>query len=170
MTVVLDETLIAKGISTLLKKGKYVRIEDGRINGVDVFLGALVTRYGETFPDIALCGDGEGILGQVIGINTSKHLVHEDGPWYNDFDNPYANDTWVRIGIFESQGIYLVLSETNITVAVNDKLKVVTGVLAIATTIATTPTVPEHYQFLANEPKAAAADTRKYLYVTFVGQ
>ena len=114
MTVALDETLIAKGISTLLKKGVYKRIEDGITNGVTIFIGALVTRYGETFPDIALCGEGEAIFGQVFGLNTSKHLLPELGSWYNDFNNPFANDLWVRIGILEPEAIYLVLSETNI--------------------------------------------------------
>lgn len=167
MTVALDETLIAKGISTLLKKSEYERIEDAQTTGTDLFIGAIVTRYGETFPGVDLSGESEGMLGQIIGLNGSKEEIPSQGPWYNDFDVPFAATLWVRIGILKPQGVYLILSETNITIAVGDLLKVVDGVVAIAATIATTPTVPEHYQFTAEEPVAAAADTRKYFYGRF---
>ena len=161
MTVALGTTLVDLSIDTLLKKGVYVRTEDGRTNGTDIFIGALVTRFGETFPDIDLCAVIEAIFGQVVGINTSKHLVHENGPWYNDYDNPYGDDKWVRIGILQPEAIYLVLSETNTTIAVFDKLKCVDGVLAIADTA-------DNFQFIANTPVTGAGNVRKYFYATFV--
>ena len=161
MTVALGTTLIDLSIDTLLKKGVYKRIEDGLTNGTDIAIGMLVTRFGETFPDIDLCAVIEAIFGQVVGINTSKHPVHANGPWYNDYDNPYANDIWVRVGILEPEAIYLVLSETNTTIAVGNKLKCVDGVLAVADTA-------DNYQFIANSPVTGAGNVRKYFYATFV--
>ena len=87
MTVALGTTLIDLSIDTLLKKGVYARIEDAITDGTDIFIGALVTRFGQTFPDIDLCAEIEAIFGQVVGINTSKHPVPDNGPWYNDYDN-----------------------------------------------------------------------------------
>lgn len=161
MTVALGTTLIDLSIDTLLKKGVYKRIEDAITTDADIFIGALVTRFGETFPDIDLCSVIEAIFGQVVGINTSKHPVPALGPWYNDYDNPYANNIWVRVGILEPQAIYLVLSETNITIAVGNKLKCVDGVLALADTA-------DNYQFIANSPITGAGNVRKYFYATFV--
>lgn len=161
MTVALGTTLINLSIDTLLKKGVYVRTEDAKTTSTDIFIGALVTRFGETFPDIDLCAEIEAIFGQVVGINTSKHLVHENGPWYNDYDNPYGNDKWVRVGILQPEAIYLVLSETNTTIVVGNKLKNKDGVLKLADT-------SDNFQFIANSAVTGAGNTRKYFYATFV--
>ena len=161
MTVALGTTLVDLSIDTLLKKGVYVRTEDGRTNGTDIAIGMLVTRFGETFPDIDLCAEIEAIFGQVVGINTSKHAVHASGPWYNDYDNPYGDDIWVRVGILQPEAIYLVLSETNTTIKVGNKLKNKDGVLKLADT-------SDNFQFIANSPVTGAGSTRKYFYATFV--
>ena len=161
MTVALGTTLINLSIDTLLKKGVYERIEDGITTDADIFIGALVTRFGETFPDIDLCAEIEAIFGQVVGLNTSKHTLPDDGPWYNDYDNPFANNRWGRVGLLKPESIYLVLSDTNITITVGAKLKNADGVLKLADT-------SDNFQFIANEPVTGAGNTRKYFYATFV--
>lgn len=162
MTVALGTTLINKGIHTLLKTGSvWDRIVDGKANGTDIFIAAIVTRFGETYPDIDLCAEVDAMLGIVIGLNTTKHNLPENGAWYNDYDNCFANDKWLRVGIPKPQGVYLVLSETNTTIAVGDKLKVVDGVLAVADT-------NDNFQFIAEQAVTAAANTRKYFYARYV--
>ena len=162
MTVALGTTLIDLSIDTLLKKGEYARIEDGRTNGEDIAIGMFVTRHAETFPDIDLAGEIESIFGQVIAVNTSKHAVHANGPWYHDYDNPFANNIWVKVGILKPNSIYLCLSETNTTIAVGDKLKNADGVLKLADT-------SDSYQFTAEAPVTGASNTRKYFYARFEG-
>lgn len=162
MTVALGTTLINLSIDTLIKKGEYERIEDGRTNGADIFIGALVTRHAETFPDIDLAGEIESIFGQVIGLNTSKHTQHANGPWYYDYDNPIPDNYWVRVGILKPGSIYLVLSETNTTIAVGDKLKNKDGVLKLADTA-------DSYQFTSEEAVTGASNVRKYFYARFEG-
>lgn len=162
MTVALGTTLIDLKIHTLIKKGEYERIEDGRCNGSDIAIGMLVSRHAETFPDIDLAAEIESIFGQVIGLNTSKHTLPDEGPWYNDYDNPFTDNYWVRVGILKPKSIYLLLSETNTTIARGDKLKNADGVLKLADT-------SDRYQFTAEEPVTGAADTRNYFYARFEG-
>ena len=161
MAVALGTTLINLGISTLIKKGNWARIEDGRINGSDIFIGAAVTREEETFPDIDLCGEAEPIWGFVIGLNTSKHTLPDNGPFYNDYDNPFTDNYWVQVGIPEAPSIYLVLSGTAKTIGRGRKIKCVDGVFEHADT-------NDNYQMIAEEPVTGAANTRKYFYARFV--
>lgn len=165
MAVALNTTLINLGIHGLVKKGKWDRIEDGRTNGTDIFIGAAVAREEETFPDIDLCGEAEPIWGFVTGLNTTRHtlptVTSGSASWYNDYDNPFANDIWVRIGIPTAQMIILVLSGTNKTIGRGRKIKCVDGVFEHADT-------NDNYQMIAEEPVTGAANTRKYFYARFV--
>lgn len=43
------------------------RVQKVRANGADIFLTAIVTAYGETEPDVDLCGTGEPVSGVIIG-------------------------------------------------------------------------------------------------------
>ena len=162
MTVALGTTLINLGIHTLLKTGSvWDRIVDGKINGTDIFIGAIVTRFGETYPDIDLCSVNDAMLGIVIGLNTTKHNLPENGAWYNDFDNCFANDKWARVGIPRPQGVYLILSDTDKTIDIGDKLKVVDGVIQVALTA-------DNFQFIAEQAVTGASNTRKYFYARYV--
>ena len=162
MTVALGTTLINLGIHTLLKTGAvWDRIEDARVNGEDIFIGAIVTRKSETYPDIDLCGVYEAMFGIVIGLNTNKHTLPEQGAWYNDYDHCFADDKWVRVGIPSPQGVYLVLSDTDKTFTVGMKLKVVDGLLQKAYTA-------DNFQFICEKAVTGAANTRKYFYARYV--
>ena len=157
MTVALGTTLINKAIKSLLRHGQWSDIVDRRCNGTDIFIGAGVCGYGETYPDIDLCAEIEALLGFVIGLAPQLETIPSQGMWYNDYDNPFADNTWVRVGIPQQECVILVLSETNTTIAVNDKLKCVDGVWQVADT-------NDNYQMIALEAVTAAANTRKYFY------
>jgi len=162
MAVALGTTLLDLKISTLIKKGKWKRITDGRCNGDTIFVGAGVTREGQTFPEIALCGEAEPLTGFVTGLNTARHTLPALGIWYNDYDVPFADEIYVRIGIPEAQMIILVLSATAVNIGRGRKLKCVDGVFTHADT-------NDNFQMMAEEPVVAAALTRKYFYARFVG-
>jgi len=162
MTVALGTTLINLGIHTLLKTGSvWDRIVDARVNGSDIFIGAIVTRVNETYPDIDLCSEIEAMLGIVIGLNTTKHTLPANGAWYNDYDVPFTDNYWVRVGIPRPQGVYLVLSDTEKTFTVGNKLKVVDGVLQVADT-------NDNFQFICEKAVTGASNTRKYFYARYV--
>jgi hypothetical protein len=168
VTVALGSTLITLGISTLIERGRYLRIEDGRVNGSnEIFIGGICTRTGQTFPDIRGCDEDDTICGIVIGLNTTRHTLPNvdsgNAAFYNDFDQPFTDDNYVRIGIMEHGGVYLVLSETNTTIAVGDPLMVVTaGVLKVAST-------GDDISFIAEEAVTGASNTKKYFRARFVG-
>lgn len=162
MAIALGTTLIDLGIKALIKKGKWKRIEDGRTNGATIGIGMAVTREGQTFPDIDLCGEAEPIWGFVKGLNTTRHTLPALGPWFNDYDNPFADNIWVRIGIPAQAMVFLILSAIAVNIGRGRKLKCVDGVFRHADT-------NDNFQMIAEEPVVAAVNTRKYFYARFVG-
>lgn len=160
MTVALGTTLIDLSTDRIDKDG-WFRIIDRRVNGTDIFIGAIVTDEGETFPDVDLCSEDQVMTGIVIGENPTKHTLHANGPMYHDYDQCFDNNTWIRVGVPKAQGRYLVLSETNTTITRGQPLEVVTGVLKVATT-------GDNYRFIAEEAVTGASNTRKYLWARFI--
>ena len=161
MTVALGTTLINKLIHNLDKEGGWQRIEPALTTGSDIFIGAGVTRHGQTGQYIDLCAEIEALLGFVLGYNTAKETIDDDGYYYRDYDNPFASGKHVLVGIPKHGGVYLILSETNTTIALYDKLKCVDGVWKLADT-------SDNYQMIAEEAVTAAANTRKYFYARWV--
>lgn len=167
MTVALDYSLMTLNTATLIIKADYDRIEDGRVNGSsECFIGQIVTRYGQTFPDIVGCDETQPLTGILIGINTTRHTLPNvtsgNAAFYYDYDNMFPDNTYVRIGIMKSQGVYLVLSDTNKTFAVGDGLKVADGgVLAGAGS-------GDVISFIAEEVVTGASNTRKYFRARFI--
>lgn len=162
MVVALDETLIDMQIHNLAKEGGWQRVEEGKTTGTDQFIGAGVTRRGETIPNIDLCAEPEALLGFILGY-TQHHdnTIPTQGYYYNDFDEPFVAGKWVFIGIPKTLGIYLVLSATNVTILIGQKIKCVDGVFTPADT-------NDNYQMICEQAIAAAANTRKYFYASFV--
>jgi len=162
MTVALGTTLIDLAIKTLVRKGQWDRIVDRICNGADIFIGAGVTEFGEAgTSDIDLCGEVEALLGFVLGMVPQLETIDNQGYYYRDYDNPFVDNTWVRVGIPRQGMVILVLSETNTTIAKGNKLKCVDGVWQVADT-------NDNYQMIAEEAVTAAADTRKYFYARWV--
>ena len=62
------------------------RVEMHKMNGSDGFLTAIVTDYGETAPDVDLCGNGEQVLGVIIGTYTPYEvdLTHDSDSCLDD--------------------------------------------------------------------------------------
>ena len=94
VTVFGTSNIILKNESLLDKN----RVVQRRTTGSDIFLGALVTEVGETFPDIDLCEAGELALGFVW-----KHSISSDEPegWQNPNattpDYTIADNTYVDV-------------------------------------------------------------------------
>lgn len=161
MTVALGTTLIDKGIHNLDKEGGWQRIEKAKTTGSDMYIGSGVTRYGQSGLFIDLCAEIEALAGFLLGYNTALETINTNGYYYNDYDNPFSSGKNVLVGIPKHGGIYLILSETNTTIAMYDKLKCVDGVFQVADT-------NDNYQMIAEEAVTAAASTRKYFYAKWV--
>lgn len=146
----------------MLKFGKWARIEEAITNGIDIFIGAGITRYEETKPYVDLCGEDETLTGIVLGLNTAWETIPSQGYYYNDFDVPFGTGKKIQIGIpVPNETVNLILLETNTTIEVEDRLKCVAGVFQRAGT-------NDSYQYVAEEPSSAAANTRKYIYAQYV--
>lgn len=161
MTVALGTTLLALNIHNLDKEGGFQRIEPGITTSTDIFIGAGVTRRGLTGMYIDLCAEIEALLGFVLGYNTAKETVDDEGYYYRDYDNPFTSGKHVLIGIPKQGGKYLILSETNETIELFEKLKCVDGVWKVADTA-------DNYQMIAEEAVTGAGNVRKYFYGTWV--
>lgn len=157
MTVALGTTLLAANIHNLDKEGGWQRIEPAITTGTDVFIGSGVTRHGMTGQYIDLCAEIEALLGFVLGYNTALETVDDEGYYFRDYDNPFISGKDVLVGIPKHGGIYLILSETNTTIALMDKLKCVDGVWKLADT-------SDNFQMIAEEAVTGAGNTRKYFY------
>lgn len=161
MAVALGTTLINKKIHNLDKEGGWQRIEPGITTGTDIFIGAGVTRKGQTGQYIDLCAEIEALLGFVLGYNTAKETIDDEGYYYRDYDNPFASGKHILIGIPKHGGVYLVLSGTQKTIALYDRINCVDGVWEACAT-------SDNYQMIAEEPVTGAANTRKYFYARWV--
>ena len=161
MTVALNTTLISHGISTLLYKGQWERVVDRKVNGTDIFIGAGVTEVGETQPDIDLCAEAEALLGFVLGYSPQLETIDSQGYYYRDYDNPFPDNSWVRVGIPRQGLVIFVLSGTQDTIARGDPIKCIDGVFVKTGT-------REEYQMIAEEAVTGAINTRKYFYARWV--
>lgn len=161
MVVALGTTLIDLAISTLLYKGQWARVVDRLTTGTDIFIGAGVTEFGESQPDIDLCAEIEALLGFVLGYVPQLNTIDNQGYFYRDFDVPFENNKWVRVGVPHQGMVFLVLSETNTTIARGHKIYCVDGVWKPADT-------NDNYQMVAREAVVAAGNTRKYFHAEWV--
>lgn len=161
MTVALGTTLIDKNIRNLDKEGGWQRIEPGITTSTDCFIGAGVTRYGETGQYIDLCAEIEVLLGFILGYNTANETLDDQGYYYRDYDAPFASGKHVLIGIPKFGGIYLVLSGTEKTIPLYGRINCVDGVFEECVT-------SDNYQMIAEEAVTGAANTRKYFYARMV--
>lgn len=160
--VSLGTTLIGLAISTLLYKGQWERVVDRQCTGSDIAIGMAVTEYGEAGQsDIDLCGENEAIFGFALQYMPQVETIDATGIFYRDYDHPFPDNSWIRVGV-PKQGIdILVLSETNTTIAKGNKLKCVDGVFAVADT-------NDNFQMIALEAVTGASATRKYFYARWV--
>lgn len=162
MTVNLGTTLIGLGISTLLYKGQWDRVVDRQCTGDDIFIGAAVTEFGESEQsDIDLCAEVEAIFGFVLQYVPQLETIDATGIFYRDEDHPFADDSWVRVGIPSQGMVFLVCSGTEKTIAKGNKIKCVDGLFEVADT-------DDNYQMIAAEAVTGASNTRKYFYAEWV--
>ena len=158
----LGTTLIDKKIKTLVKFGGWDRIEDGYTdNQTTIFIGAGLSRYGETRPNVDLCSAIEALWGFCLGYNRQLNTIDTQGYYYRDYDHPFAIEKWILVGIPKQSSVYLVLSETEETLAINDKIYCVDGVFTRASTA-------KNYQMICEEAVVGVAAVRKYFYARWV--
>jgi len=161
MGVALNTTLRALGISTLLFKGQWERVVDRKVNGTDIFIGAGVTDFGETQPDIDMAAEAEALLGFVLGYVPQLETIDALGYYFRDYDNPFPDDSWVRVGIPKQGLVILVCSGVQDSIARGAQLKCVAGLFVQTAT-------REEYQMIAEEAVTGAIDTVKYFYARWV--
>lgn len=161
MGVALNTTLRSHGISTLVYKGQWDRVVDRKVNGTDIFIGAGVTEHGETQPDIALPAEAEALLGFVLGYVPQLETIDPLGYFYRDYDAPFPDNSWVRVGIPRQGMVIFVLSDTQETIGRGDMIKCVAGVWLTSNT-------REEYQMIAEEDVTGVVSTRKYFYARWV--
>lgn len=132
----------------------FSRREEALTNGTDIAIGLIVTKFGETQPDIDLCGEDEMIFGIVEGY-TNKDEVDSNGYWYRDPDVPFGNNKWVIVGILVPGQIVWVVSATAVSISRGAGLKVVDGYLQMAST-------GDDITFTAEESVTGVAGTNQY--------
>jgi len=91
-------------------------------NGDDIFLTAIVTSYGETYPSVDLAGSGEPVGGVIV-----EQLYPYNGSLSHDSDDPFDDDSWLGMYIPESgDELYLTVA-TNTSISQNDWFKAAGG-------------------------------------------
>ena len=133
----------------------FVRRVERRTNGSDIFIGMIVTGKAETFPDIDPCAEDEMILGMVEGYTNRDEVNKTYGYWYQDGDVPFADNKWVIVGILTPGQVLWFCSASNTTIAVGDGLKVVDGLMKVAST-------GDDIIAIAEEAVTGVASTTKY--------
>lgn len=112
----------------VILKGGNGRTEKVKSNGTDIFLTAIVTRYGESNPDVDLAGAGEPVSGVIIcemapyNVDLSK-----------DSDSPFGNND--DLGMYVPQDgdqLYLTVA-TNSSIAKDNWFKASGGFIVTST-------------------------------------
>lgn len=118
------KTVIGRNGSIIRKKvGGGGRIEKVRSNGADLFIGAAVTRVGETEddPDVDLAAKGEPIDGIIIGADSTSDYA---GDLDKDSDDPYPDNEWLLMYVpLPGEEIYL-CAKTNTAFTVYTRAQV----------------------------------------------
>ena len=161
MTVALGTTLIDKKIHGLSKEGGWQRIEPGITTSTDCFIGSGVTRHGMTGQYIDLCAELEALLGFILGYNTALETIDDEGYYYRDYDAPFSSGKNILIGIPKFGGIYLVLSGTEKSIGLHDRINCVDGVFETSST-------SDNFQMIAEEAVTGVSNVRKYFYARMV--
>lgn len=85
---------LSSGLENVSESGEVIykkNADGGRVvkvwaNGSDIFMTAIVTAYGETEPDVDLCGTGEPVSGVIIGTYQPYEidLTHDSDNCFDD--------------------------------------------------------------------------------------
>lgn len=105
--------------NSVIYKGGQGRTEKVKANGTDLFLTAIVTKYGETAPDVDLCGSGEPISGVITG-EYSPYKIDLD----KDSDDPYDDDDDLQMYIPQDGDQLYLTVKTNTAISYGDWVKV----------------------------------------------
>jgi len=153
----LDTELTALGVKKIVFKGE----AEGRIiackcssGSDDMFLGAAVTRHGETVntPEIDLCAEDEALMGFIIG------LVHPDAydPMYHTPTYPFTDGDLVWVFMPKSGAVIWVCSETASAITQGEHIEPIAGEMGLADTGA------GGFDYYAEDAVAGAGSTEYY--------
>ena len=107
----LKASLKSKTHAVFLKKSAATRTISKKTNGSDIFLGAVVTIFGESNKyDIDLCAEDEPIFGIVSGRADDATLLD------NDSDDPFADDINVLVTIPVAGDVFYCATKQNTTI------------------------------------------------------
>lgn len=132
-----------------------------KTNASDMFLGALVTIFGETLPDLDLCAKGECVLGIIHSV------VGEEEDFSYDSDNTIDDNTLVNVYIPAKGSRVLLTAKTNTAITQGHRIQADAGfIIDFAYTDGTenTDTLESSIGF-AMHAVSAAASTEKLVEV-----
>ena len=114
----LKASLKSKTHAVFLKKSAATRTITKKTNGADIFLGAVVTIFGETGArDIDLAGEDEPIYGIVSGRADDATLLD------NDSDDPFADNINVLVTIPVPGDVFYCATKQNTTITYGKMLQ-----------------------------------------------
>ena len=96
--------------AVFLKKSAATRTIRKKCNGSDIFLGAVVTIFGESAPSIDLAAEDESIFGIVSGAADDATDLD------NDEDDPFADNVNVLVTTPVPGDIFYCVSKTNVDI------------------------------------------------------
>ena len=109
----------SKDIFLKKKHGRDPILVKASSGATTIFLGALVTKKGETegTPEVDLCAKGEPVDGIIVGVAWDVTNLK------NDSDDPYEDGTYLWMEEIEEGDEFLVTAKTNTAVAFKDRLQ-----------------------------------------------
>ena len=107
------KTVIGRA-GSIVRKGGHGTYHKVRANGADLFIGAMVTRTGESAsdPDVDLCAKGENIDGIITGAWDETDLD-------KDSDDTFADNSWLMMYKPNIGDEIYVTIKTNTAITVN---------------------------------------------------
>ena len=114
--------------NSIIYKGGNGRTVLVRSNGDDLFLGALVTGYAETAPDVDLCGEDEPISGVIVG-EYFPYKVDLD----KDSDDTFDDNKYLAMYTPEDKDQLYLVSLTGETITLEDWVEVTAGFIKTST-------------------------------------
>ena len=116
------KTVIGRN-GSIIRKGGNGTYHKVRSNGSDLFIGAAVTRTGESAddPDVDLCGAGENIDGYIVG--PADDAIDLD----KDSDDTYADNSWLLMYKPDIGDEIYITIKTNTAITVNTLVQIEAG-------------------------------------------
>ena len=114
--------------NSIIYKGGNGRTVLVQANGSDLFLGALVTGYAETAPNVDLCGEDEPISGVIVG-EYFPYKVDLD----KDSDDTFDDESYLAMYVPKDKDQLYLCALTAETITIDDWVEVSAGFFKTST-------------------------------------